>query len=156
MVPTIIGLNSPLPVHGPAKLPPPHHQGLVQHPPLPQVFDQGGLRLVDIPALFGHIRGEPAMLIPPAMVQLHESHPTFHQPPGQQTVRGEAPGAAHLVSIHPQNRLRFPGEIDQVGDRSLHFERQFILGDPGADLGIIGRPQLLAIEPGNHIELAAA
>jgi hypothetical protein len=85
------------------------------------------------------------MMIPVAMVQLNEAHPSLGQSARQQAVGSERtvarPGAVHI-----QNRLRLFAHIHQFGYAGLHPERHLILRDTRQDFRIAHGPILNPVE----------
>ena len=75
-----------------SKLAAPHYQRVVQHATLFQVLNEGRRRLVGLLALGADLFRQIAVLVPPAMEELDESHTALGQPPRQDAVRGIAAG----------------------------------------------------------------
>src|SRR5690606_14056994 len=64
----VVVAAGPLPHRRAAELATPDDQGVVEHPPLVQVFDQGGARLVNFEGGLGHRLLDVAVVVPGSMV----------------------------------------------------------------------------------------
>ena len=85
----VVAAVAPLRHRGAAELAGPDDQGLVQHPSLLQVDDQGHAGAVDLLGLEGDPLLHAAVMIPVFMVELDETHAALGQPAGEQAVGGE-------------------------------------------------------------------
>ena len=139
-------------IDGAAKLPPPHHQRLIEHAPLLEILDKRRRGLIGVEALRLEIVGKIAMLIPAPMENLHRPHPPLHQPAGQQQAVRERPRLLYVVAIHLQRRGGFAGKIGQLRHARLHPEGHLILGNAGLDLGIVEPVKPQAVELAEPIE----
>src|SRR5579862_806209 len=66
-----------LAINGAAEFTAPNHQSVIQHAALLQVLYQARTRLVHALALKGNVTGKVIVLVPPAMVELDETHPAL-------------------------------------------------------------------------------
>src|SRR6185436_8748395 len=73
-----------------------HHQRVVQQPPLPQVAEQGGDRLIDFVRLTAVVIRDAAMSVPVDLraeggsaPELHEADAPLDEPPGEEAGAGE-------------------------------------------------------------------
>ena len=96
------------------------------------------------------------MLIPAAMVKLHETHIALQQAPRQQTVRRVTPRLACVWSVKIEGALRLLRKIQQIRHRSLHAEGHLVLRDARFDLGIAEFVQVHAIQLAGRVEHFAA
>src|SRR5947209_927214 len=75
---------------GPAKLPTPDHQRIVQESARFQILDQRRLALVHLAANFLEVALQifagAAMAVPVGMIELHKPNTAFNQAPCQQTI----------------------------------------------------------------------
>ena len=73
-----------------AELAAPDDERLVEQAALLQVQDQCRRRLVHLARLHGDVALDPAVVVPVAVVELHETHAALDEAPRQQAVGGEA------------------------------------------------------------------
>ena len=73
-----------------------------------------------------------------------------------QGAAGEAARRVDVGSVHVENMFRLVRDVDQLGDRGLHAESHFVLGDPGLGLGVGEPAELLLVEPAECVEGPAA
>src|SRR6266568_2303566 len=128
MIATVVVLfNLALAIDGTAEFTAPNDQSVVQQTALLEVLDQRGARLVGVQALLFDALGQISVLIPAAMVELNETHPTLGHAAGEQTVVGEGAWLLHVRPVHFEQPLRFFGNVRQFGHGGLHPERNFVL-----------------------------
>ncbi len=148
-------------VHGgAAELAAPDHEGRVQEPALLQVLDQGGRGLVDLAAqrrqaVHDVVALARPVVVPAAVVELHEAHAPLHEPPRQQAVVAERP-LARLDAVHLLDRFRLLRHVGQVGDARLHPEGQLVGSDARVDLRIAGHGAVGRVHLAEHVEGLAA
>ena len=114
----------------------PNHQRGFEQPPLAEVLDQGGDRLIDGAGVVSMPLAQIDMLIPTIgpkarAGQLDKPHPPLHHSAGEQAFVGKDLGRSKLgiAAIRPLGGCCLVGEIEQVGNRCLHPVGQFLIGD---------------------------
>ena len=100
MVPSIILLGElALAIDRTAEFSTPDNKGVLEHPPLLQIEQQGRGRLVGVLALCPHLlRGIP-MRVPAAMVELNKPNAPFRQATRQQAVISVPPNLRRIRAI---------------------------------------------------------
>ena len=67
-------------------------------------------------------RGKIVMLIPPALIELNETHPALRQPPRQQAIRGVRAGLARIRPVHLKRaRGSFERSINSGTDVCIRY-----------------------------------
>src|SRR5437870_3241257 len=69
------------------------------------------------------------MMVPGAVIKLDETHATFGEAAGEQTIGSETAIARLFQAIHLEDMARLALEIGQLGERGLHPKRQLILAN---------------------------
>jgi hypothetical protein len=128
-----------------AELAPPDDESILEQPPLIEMLDQRGCRLISILTLAANGFGEIEVLIPTHVEELHEADIPLCESPCQQAVGGVTAGAPYIRTIEVENMQRLFFNIGQIGNAGLHAEGHFILGDTGLNLGITDK-----IEASSH------
>ena len=128
-----------------------HDQRVVEHPPAGQILYQCCGTAIDFAGRALDVLLHAAVVVPVAVVELNEPHASLRQPPGQETVCSErAVTAAGAIKVECFRGL--VGEIHEAGNARLHLEGEFILGQPGSDLGIIDRRVTERVEPRHRVD----
>ena len=78
--------------------------------------------------------GVPAVGV--AAVELHEAHAALHQPSRQQAAQAELGRLLAVQAVQPAGRLRLLREVDPLGERLLHPERQLVRLHAGPQLRV--------------------
>ena len=74
-------------------------EGVFEHPPLIEVFDQSGSRLIDILALLPDFRWQSTMLIPATVEKLNIPNAFFGHSTSQKAIPRKAPRLISLRTI---------------------------------------------------------
>ena len=153
VVAAVVGFREgALRVDGASKFAAEDHEGVVQHTALFQVLDQGVTSLIHVLALHGEVVGQVAMLVPPAMENLHEAHSPLHQTAGHQRTVGEGAAVLRFLAIEFEGLVAFAAQISQVGDTGLHTEGHFILLGAGLDFRVTDQFISGLIQGGETVE----
>ena len=151
------GRELALGVDGASELPGEDDQRVVQHAALLEILNQRPDRLIHFFTLRRQHFGKIAVDVPAAMINLHEAHAPFGQPPRHHA--GIREGAGFVFGIRP---VHFPGggrflrKIRQFRHGGLHPERHLILRDTRLRLRIAQLVVRHLIEPGKPVEHGAA
>ena len=78
----------------------PDDECVIQHAESFEVFNQGCLRLVGVFALETDFIRKSSVLVPSAVVELHEADAAFSQSPRHEAVVGVGSGNLHIGSVH--------------------------------------------------------
>ena len=116
-----------LTIHRSPELTAPDHQRVFQQPAGLQVGEEGRGGAVGVAALRFDLLGQVDVLVPAAVIELHEPHVAFDQPAREQTVRGERPGLLRVCAVELERRFRLFGEVGQLRHALLHPERHLVL-----------------------------
>ena len=153
MVPAVIGRRQlALRINRAAELPAPYDQGILQKSALAKIGNQGGGRLVDVPALSLDRIGQSPVVIPSHVEELDATHVSLRHAAGEQAIRGIGPGLENVRTIAIQNMFGLLGHVGQVGHTRLHTESHLVLGNAGIDLGITNHLPILAVQLGDLVE----
>jgi len=117
-----------------------------------EVFDQGRGRLVRVVALFRDMVRQIAVLVPPHVIELHESHVALDQPPGQKAISCIAARPLDIQAVHVKNVLGFLRNVRQFGHRGLHAEGKLVLFDAGECFRVSARGVLIQVESLDVVE----
>ena len=89
------------------------------------------------------------------VVELHEPHASFDQPPRQQALPAENLGRRLVQSVSRRGGRRFRRQIESLGRLALHAIGQLERFDAGTQATIIGaRRQVQLIQPGQCVQVA--
>ena len=91
------------------------------------------------------------MLVPGFVEEFHESHPSLHEPPGQDAVVRER-GLAGLRAVHVEDVLRLTGNVHQFGRARLHAIGHLERIDARLDLGIAHLLETHAVQAPDGVE----
>jgi len=108
--PVVAAGERPLTDGGAAELAAHDHDGVVQQATLLQVRQQRSDGLIDLFALARQGAGQPAVVIPPSIADLHEPHIPFREPPRQQAVVGKG-RLARLRAVTLEGLLGFVAQV---------------------------------------------
>ena len=131
----VLGERS-LTVDGAAEFAAPDDEGVVEEASLLEVADEGPGGLVDFFGLDGEAGGDFVVEVPAAVEDLGEAHAAFSHAPGEEAVVGEGAGFIDIGSVHFFDVGGFAGGVDEIGNRALHAEGHFVLGDASLGLGV--------------------
>ena len=91
------------------------------------------------------------------MINLHEPHAAFHQPPRQQATAAKWLRVFVAEAIQLLRDLGFLGEIHRLGRGRLHAVGKLIGADAGLKFTLaLARFEVLFIETAQHLKLAQA
>ena len=76
------------------------------------------------------------MLVPAAVVDLHDPDAAFDESTSEEATRREGAGLFHRRSVEVERGGRLGGDIGELGHARLHAKRHFILGDARERLGV--------------------
>ena len=79
------------------------------------------------------LREKFVQVVPFVMAEFDEADATFHEPPGEQAFAPELGGQLPVKPVKILRRLGFLGEIEKLGHRRLHAEREFVILDRRLD-----------------------
>ena len=128
----------------PTKFTAPHDQGLLEHASLFEILDQACNGLVratgmEVVVLLDVGVGVPVVVVVgPAGVELNETHPPLDQATRQETATPELLGARVVEAIKTPGRRTLAGQIHRLRRMPLHVEGQFVAGDAGSKVGVLG------------------
>ena len=127
----------------------PHYNRVFQQPALLEIFHQRGTGLIGPRTQPFQAFRVLAVRIPrlTAHKDLHEPDATFDQPPSQQAPLAIFFRFRSVETVHFSRGSRFTGEIQHIGNRSLHAGGRFEIRDPRSQLTVFGMlPQVLPIQ----------
>ena len=152
MIAAVILHEPTLAVDRATEFPRPDDERLVEQAAGREVFDERRLRLVDVAALLGDVAHKLVVLIPAAVIELHEPHAPLHEPPREQAVGRERAGLLALRPVTIERGRRLGRQIGELGHRGLHAEGHFVLRHAGGDLRIAVAGLLQRVQPGEAVE----
>ena len=134
-----------------AELAPPDHERAVEHAAPLQVGHQRRRAAVGLAAVVADVARHVRVPVPALVVDGHEAHAPFHEPPGHETGPGEA-RLAGIAAIQRQRLGRLVGEVHQLRRRGLQPVRHLVGGDARGDLRIAVGRQAVPVESRHHPE----
>lgn len=90
---------------GAAKFTAPYHQRVVEHAALLQVLHKCRRSFIHVHRGVGHVFRDIVVMVPRAMIKLHETRAAFDEAAGHQTIRREAAVAGMLDAVHVERGL---------------------------------------------------
>ncbi len=78
------------------------------------------------------------IIVRPSRVQLDEADTPFHQASRQQTAAAKLLRARLVDTVEFPRGLRFAAKIHRLRCMPLHVEGEFIAGETGGQIGIVG------------------
>ncbi len=129
----------------------PNDQGVFEHAALLEILNQRRGRLIAVSTTDIHVLFQAAVVVPATMIELNKADAPLGKSAGKQAVARER-SVTRDRAVHFQRLLGFIFDIHEVGDRRLHSKRQFMLGDSGVDLRIVGGLGAKAIEISNGVD----
>ena len=139
-------VGAALRVGRPAELAAPDDERLVEHAALLEILDQGGRRLVDVAGHLGQLVLQAAVVVPVAVVELHEAHAFLGEAAGQQGIAREGARGVHVGPVALHDRLALSGEVHEFRDAGLHAVGHLGLADARGDFRVAGGGEVQAIE----------
>ena len=128
-------------------------EGVVEHPALAEVIDEGGDGLIDL-AGEGGVFGDIVVIVPRlagAVPELDEADAAFEEAAGDEGLAGVDAGAVGVADV-----LGFAAGVEGVGGFHLHAEGEFEALDAGFEAGVAGALALVfAVEFEEEVELFA-
>ena len=144
--------QGPLAVDGATELAAPDDEGVIEETPLFQITDQGRTRLIHIGALATDRFRQQFVLVPAAVIDLHEADIPFDHAAGEETAGSKGARLVDVGSVHLFDVLRFIPGVDQLRYGGLHPVRHLVLGDARHRFRVADGIDHLAIETGEGVE----
>ena len=114
----------------------PNNQGIVKQSSLFQVHNKRRARLVRVTGGDRKPFFYTSMMIPPAVVELNESNPSFSEAPRHDAIGREGARRFGVVAVKLIRRFRLVTQVGEMGNTSLHSVGHFVLGDTGFDFRV--------------------
>ena len=144
-----------LAVGGAAEFPAPDDKCVIKHSEALEVLDERGLRLVGVFALHADFGRQVSMLIPTAMIELHEADAALGEAAGHEAVVGVGAGNLHIRAIHVEGLGGFLREVGELWHSGLHAVGHLVLGNARQHLRVKAAARLHVVEVGQLIEHAS-
>ena len=145
---------------GATELAAPNDERLVEQAPRLEVFEQPGDRLVGVAGVASMAALESGVLVPAVGTgvgrteQFDEADATLDESAGDQAFAAEWLGHLFVESVQLSGGLRLVGEVGQIGNRGLHAESEFVVGDGRFERAVgAGSFEDALIESAQQIEL---
>lgn len=105
--------------------------------------------------MFAVVFGEVAVLVPAAVIDLHEAHSGLQHAPGHEALAAEVVGGGLADAVQFFHGVGLALDVEHAGKGVLHAEGEFVRLDEALDVGVL-RLALLggAVELLHEVELS--